>query len=155
MNQELFLSQQTDSTIAIPKKSRKPRKPHDPNVPKKLNVAQQIIIKHVAGMEGNRDVSAWGREGKICATLRQKYGSDFLLWVSPPEDYQVNSLTFYYSVLGRNHLSDQLVEFSKFKENPPKQINEIDLSGTKIEEDIHIEKKPKTLKEFLDYYGKK
>jgi hypothetical protein len=102
-------------------------------------------------MEGNHNPLDWGREGKICATLSKKYGADFLLWVNPPEDYKVNSLTFYYSVLGRNHLSDQLVEYSKKNRTPSPEKPEIVLSETKIGEDTITTFKPKTLKEFLNY----
>lgn len=136
------------------KPPRKPRQPRDPNAPKKprkLSQSQQIIIKHISGMQGNHNPADWGREGRICATLSKKYGAEFMLWVSPPENYKVNSLTFYYSVLGRSHLSDQLVEYSKQKAVSPQEKKEIPLAPDKIGEDITTEFKPKTLKEFLNY----
>ena len=156
MNQELFPSLTTVvPPLLVVKKERKPRKPRDPNVPKKprkLSTSQQIIIKHVEGMQHNHNPADWGREGKICATLSKKYGAEFLLWVEPLEGHRVNSLTFYYSVLGRNHLSDQLLEFSKQK-NPviQQETKEISIAGPKIGEDISSEFKPKTLKDFLNY----
>jgi hypothetical protein len=102
-------------------------------------------------MEGNKNGADWGREGKICSTLSKKYGADFLLWIKPPEGYRINSLTFYYSVLGRNYLSDQLVEYAKFKGVAQEKKPEISLAPTKIGEDIITQSKPKTLKDFLNY----
>lgn len=102
-------------------------------------------------MRGNYNPADWGREGRLCATLSKKYGADFLLWVEPPEGYRVNSLTFYYSVLGRNHLSDQLIAYSKHKGDLTAEKKEIPLAPAKIGNDIVSDFKPKTLKEFLDY----
>lgn len=132
-------------------KLKKPRKPRDPNKPRKLSVNQQIIIKHVSDMEHCHNPADWGREGKICSSLIAKYGSDFLLWVSPLEGYKILSLTFYYSVLGKNYLSDQLLQYTKQKTVPRSETKEISMSQTKIGEDIKTEFKPKTLKEFLKY----
>lgn len=103
-------------------------------------------------MEGNYNPADWGREGRLCAILSKKYGADFLLWVGPPEGYKVNSLTFYYSVLGRNHLSDQLVEFKKSQPTNIEVRQEIPLTETKIGEDVIAPvSKPRTLKDFLNY----
>ena len=72
------------------------------------------------------------------------------MWVSPLEGHRFNTLLFYFSVLGRNYLSDQMVEFAKL--NPvQKETEEIPLTQAKIGEDITAEYKPKTLKEFLNY----
>lgn len=102
-------------------------------------------------MKGNYNPTDWGREGKLCASLSKKYGADFLLWAQPFGGYQVSSLTFYYSVMGRNHLSDQLVEYAKEKGVQPQKVEEIPLSENKIGEDVALPAKPKTLKEFLNY----
>lgn len=119
--------------------------------PRKQSISQQIIIKHVSGMEKNYNKLDWGREGRICKTLSLKYGAEFLLWATPPEGYKVPSLTFYYSVLGRNHLSDQLLEYSKIKSPPIQERTENPAFQVKIGEDILTIRKPKTLKEFLNY----
>jgi len=146
MNQELF-----PSLPAKPKKARKPRDPNAPKKPRALSTSQQIIIKHVSNMRGNYNPADWGREGRICATLSKKYGAEFLLWASPPEGYKVGSLTFYYSVLGRNYLSDQLVAYAKYKGVGQQEKQEIVLTEHKIGEDTTTDFKPKTLKEFLNY----
>lgn len=103
-------------------------------------------------MQGCHDPGIWKNEMRICATLRRKYGDEFLLWVPPLEGYQFNSLVFYLSVLGKRYLSDQLVEFEKFKGSgiipQPKQVA---LEPKKLEEDTSITRKPRTLKEFLQY----
>lgn len=119
--------------------------------PRKLSTVQQIIIKHVVGMGACHDKGIWGREGRIASTLIKKYGADFLLWISPLENYQVQSMTFYYSVRGRNHLSDQLVEYSKHKGVIIPEKKEMVTAESKIGEDVTPIPKPKTLKEFLNY----
>lgn len=118
--------------------------------PRKLSAHQQIIIRHVIDMRGCYDPASWGREGKLCATLIKKYGKEFLLWVSPPEGYKVNSLLFYFSVFGKNYLSDKLLEYSK--QQIPSKSSEITLASTKIDNDAILPTpQPRTLKEFLEY----
>lgn len=148
--QELFPSVPTN-TLAKIKKPRKPRQPRDPNAPRKVSVPQQIIINLVSDMRGCRDAGIWKNEMRVCATLRKKYGDEFLLWVKPLEGYKFDSLVFYLSVLGKNHLSDQLVEFAKYKGVGQQQTQEIPLASVKIGEDVVTEFKPRTLKEFLNY----
>lgn len=139
------------SSDEIPKKTRKPRKPKDPNVPRKLSVMQQVILKHVSGMKGNHNPSEWKQQAKLFTILAKTYGADFLLWMPPPENYKVISLSNYRSAYGKNYLSDQLVEYRKFNGVGQEKKEIIPLSADKIGEDIFTEKKPRTLKEFLKY----
>ena len=145
-NQELI------SVDAIkPQKVKKPRKQRDPNAPRKLSAMQQFVIKHVSGMTGNRDAGEWKKQAKLFSILSKIYGSDFLLWVPPPEGYKVTDLSIYRSVFGKNYLSDQLVEYAKFKGVSQEKKEEIVLTEAKIGEDIFSGQKPRTLKEFLKY----
>lgn len=59
---------------------------------------------------------------------------------------------WFFDSLGKNYLSDQMVEYAK--ENPSlssQKKEEIVLAPTKIGEDVLITRKPKTLKDFLNY----
>jgi hypothetical protein len=151
MMQELFPSVPTIISPPKEKKPRKPRKPRDPNAPRKISVPQQIIINLVSDMRGCKDAGIWKNEMRVCATLRKKYGDEFLLWVKPLEGYKFGSLVFYLSVLGKNYLSDQLVEFAKYKGVGQQQTKEIPLAPAKIGEDVVTVFTPRTLKEFLNY----
>ena len=136
------------------KKAKKPRKLRDPNAPKlprKTSIPQQIIFNLVSDMRGCHDVGIWKNEMRICTLLRKKYGNEFLTWVKPIEGYKFNSLVFYLSVLGKNYLSDQMVEYAKTKGVRAEETKEIPLSETKIGEDVITDFKPRTLKEFLNY----
>lgn len=103
-------------------------------------------------MRGCHDVGTWKNEMRVCSQLRKKYGDEFLLWVQPIEGYKFNSLVFYLSVLGKNYLSDQLVEYNKVKDGGIiKQPKAVPLTETKLEQDASIKHQPRTLKEFLQY----
>ena len=150
--QELSLFPQTNASEAPikPKRQRKPKAPKDPNAPRKLGVPQIIITKFVIGMKGCYNPVRWKEEMQICRTLRKTYKDAFLMWLEPIEGYQVSSLVFYLGALGRNYLSDQLVEFTRL--NPPeRKTSDIPLEEAKIGEDVALSPKPQTLKEFLNY----
>ncbi len=149
MNQE-SLPIQAES----PKKARKARTPKDPNAPRKprkLSAMQQTVIKHVSGMKGNFSPGDWKQQAKIYSTLSKVYGAEFLLWMPPPEGYKVPSLSHYRSAMGKNYLSDQLVEYVKFKGVSQEKKQDIQLAPAKIGTDIFVSTKPKTLREFLNY----
>lgn len=134
------------------KRKRSPRKPRDPNTSRKVSIPQQIIIKLVAGMRGCSDPSIWKNEMRICSLLRKKYGDEFLLWVTPLEGHKFNSLIFYLTALGKGHLSDQLVQFEKFKGSGIiLQPTTVILEKEKLAEDVVSYRQPRTLKEFLQY----
>lgn len=148
MMQELFLFPTANQTKS--KRQRKVKTPKDPNAPRKLSIPQQIITKLVIDMKGCYDPARWKEEMRHCTNLRKIYKDEFLLWVSPLEGRTFNSLLFYFTVLGRNYLSDQLFEFAKL--NPPTtEISDVPLSPTKIGEDTSLIRQPRTLKEFLNY----
>lgn len=149
MNQESLST--SDNLASKPKRAKLTKDPNAPRKPRKLSVMQQTIIKHVTGMAGNFNPSAWKEQAKIYSSLAKKYGPVFLLWVTPPEGYKVLSLSFYHSAMGKNHLSDQAVEYAKFNGVVSERKEEVSLSQAKIGEDITVESAPKTLKDFLNY----
>lgn len=150
MNQENLLL--NDAPV---KKTRKPRVKKDPNAPRKLSAMQQFVIKHVSGMSGCRDAGAWKQQAKLFTQLSQIYGKEFMLWIAPPEGYQITSLVQYRTAFGKNYLSDQLVEYAKFKGVAQEKKEEIVLSEAKIGEDntavTSQVRAPRTLRDFLNY----
>jgi|WetSurMetagenome_2_1015567.scaffolds.fasta_scaffold328835_1 hypothetical protein len=140
MNLELFPSLPTTEKKIRKKTVRKPSN------------FQKIILKHVAGMEGCKDSSLWGKEGKLCSRLIKMYGSEFLLWVEPPEGHKVQSLTYYFAVPFKYHLSDQFFQFKQEKSFKPPEVSEFNPTSPNIGKDIEVPiNKPKTLREFLNY----
>jgi len=100
------------------------------------------------------DKWAWGRECRLAKTLITKYGKEFILWMPPPEGMKVSSLMWFFDGLGKNYLSDQMVEYSKQQSGLIPEKQEIPLSQDKIGDDVSVVHKPRTLKDFLNY-GKK
>jgi hypothetical protein len=148
MNQELELN------LNLPKPPKKPKKVKEPKPkqPRKLSDIQILISRAVSNMKGNYDKAAWGRESRLAKLLIEKYGRDFMMWLPLPEGYQVYSLMWFYDQLGKNYLSDQLFEYSKLTPSLSTQ-EKVELQPDKVGEDLVLESKPKTLKDFL--YGKK
>ena len=120
---------------------------------RKLSNHQQIIARfvNVKFLAGNRGF--WPNEMRIAGQLIKKYGFEFLIWLPPPNEYRINSLVWFLSSVGKNYLAQQLVVFGGQSPDLFPEKEEISLSPDKIGEDININLKPKTLKDFL--YGKK
>jgi hypothetical protein len=116
---------------------------------------EQKVVEHfinVALYEKN-DKDFWNREIKFARELLAQYGVDLLLFAPPPEGYKQKSLMFLMTDFGKNYLSDQKFEYKKATTDL-QQREEIKLTETKIGEDIAAVRKPRTLKEFLNFYGK-
>jgi hypothetical protein len=141
------MSLQPDLNLGIPATAA-------PKKVRKLSDIQILVSRLVSMMKGSYDKAAWGRESRLAKTLITRYGRDFMMWVPPPENHKVNSLMWFFDQLGKNYLSDQLVEYKKQETGLSPQKEEIVLAPDKIGEDILITKKPKTLKDFLNLYGK-
>jgi hypothetical protein len=126
-------------------KQTKPRKPSN----------HQIIIGKLVTVDfsSKNNKSFWPNEMRIASQLIKKYGLELLLWIKPPNNYKVSSLVWFLTKEGKHYLSDQLFEYSKANTNLTSQ-EQIVVSNEKVGEDVIIEARPKTLKEFLDYYGK-
>ena len=122
-----------------------------PRKPRKLSVMQQVVIKHVTGMAGNTNQSDWKQQAKLFNVLSKMYGSDFLLWLTPPEGFKVLSLSVYRSVFGRTYLSEKLLEYKKLQAIPEEKKQEVELSSAKIGEDLNIKPTIRNLKDFINY----
>ena len=120
---------------------------------RKPNNHQLIISRFVTvDVSAPRNKNFWGNEMKIAGQLIKKYGVEFLLKIPPPSGYRVASLVWFLTPEGKNYLSDQMFEYQKqtihlVEENK----EEITLSPTKIGEDIQVQRKPRTIKDFLNY----
>lgn len=99
----------------------------------------------------------WPREIKIAKKLLEKYSIDFFRVCKKPlqENIKLPSLAWFLSENGKQFLSKEYFEFQKGKISLEEYKPEIFISETKIGEDIKVIRKPKTLKEFLQLYGKK
>lgn len=118
--------------------------------PRKQNNLHKILHNLVTVKPVN-DKYFWGRETKIVKQLVEKYGEEFMLWVKPPAGYRIQSMVFFKTKEGEKHLTDQLFEYRVSKGVQTTVKPEITLSPTKIGEDVVIQHKPRTLKEFLNY----
>jgi hypothetical protein len=118
--------------------------------PRKQNSLHKILSNLVT-IKAVNDKYFWGRETKIVKQLVEKYGEEFMLWLKPPSGYQLASMVFFKTKEGEKHLTDQLFEYRLQKGVQTTEKPEIVLSSDKIGEDIEIKRKPRTLKEFLNY----
>ena len=91
---------------------------------------------------------SWSREVKMAADLVDLYGWSF--WSSFRPDFQVNTLQFYFSEKGREILKiRKLSDQKKFLIKDKRSEKLIDESAPKLGKDFIINRKPKTIKEFL------
>lgn len=121
-----------------------------PKTPRKPN-NQQIIIQKLVTVEFSKNnKSFWPCQMKWASQLIKKYGLEYMLWLSPPNNYKVNSLIWFLTPEGKHYLSDQLFEYKKVNTNLTSQEQKVE-SNTKVGEDMVIIERPKTLKDFLKY----
>jgi hypothetical protein len=115
---------------------------------KKTNL-QLLIERLVVVPQGDRRF--WARESKMAKELLALYGEEFLLQVPPREGYKSPSLAFFKTTAGKHYLSDQLFEYKKRNSNLVEEKKDVELASEKIGEDVVVQKKPRTLKDFLNY----
>lgn len=113
----------------------------------------EIIDKFISPSPTTVDKGFWPREMKIASKLIKKYPFDLLLKIKDPFSTKISSLAWFLTEDGKKFLSLGFFEFQKEKTDLSCQIAEIPMSDTNIGEDIVIEQKPKTLKDFLKKYG--
>jgi len=87
----------------------------------------------------------WARETKIAKTLIQKYGLEFLTLHF--NNFKLNSLAWFLSKEGQSLLILEKVKQKTLTFSQEK----VTIEDEKIEEDIKIQTKPKSIKEFLKY----
>lgn len=113
---------------------------------------QQILIKKFVDSSFFKNRGFWPREMKMATKLVKEYNLDFLLWVIPPYNKKIPSLAYFMADYGKQYLMEQFFNFKKETTDLSPQINNITLLESKIGEDPLIQKKPKSLKDFLNLY---
>ena len=119
--------------------------------PRKLS-NQQILIKKFVNEESFSDRNFWPCQMKMANNLIKKYNLDFLLWVIPPYNKKVPSLAYFIADYGQQYLQEQFFNYKKQTSDFTQKHEIIELSESKIGEDIKIQQKPKTLKDFLNLF---
>lgn len=125
--------------------------------PRQLNNHQKVIQRFVTiEFTGPKARNFWSLQMKLARELIEQYGVEFLLQMPPPSNYKVANLLWFKSKEGQNYLSDQLFEYNKANTNLYPDRADIKLETAIIAEDVKLEpRKPRTLKEFINFYGKK
>jgi len=116
--------------------------------------SQQLIIGRLVKSEFYSQKGFWPKEMKMANKLIKEYDLDFLLWVIPPYNKKVPSLAYFMADYGKEYLSSQFFNFKNEKTDLTPKANNIQLSETKIGEDVVLDKKPRTLKDFLNLFNK-
>lgn len=115
----------------------------------------QILIEKFINVEFYQNKYFWPKEMKFMSKLIKAYGIEFLEWLNPPSNYKLTSLIYFFTPQGENYLSDQLFEYKKLKTDLTPQKQEVKLEENKVGQDIIVEQKPKSLKDFLNLYKNK
>jgi hypothetical protein len=119
---------------------------------KKPSKNREIIKKFVIESVLKNNPYFWGREGSLCKRLITQYGEDFMLWLPLPNGSKIESLLWLSTKEGHLYIKSYLLEYKKQTTNLEPELQKVILSDKKIGNDILLEKKPKTLKEFLKMY---
>jgi len=113
---------------------------------RKISDAQRIMKKFIC--EGPRDKYFYGRETKIANKLIKKYSLQFFEWLEVPFGYKTNSLLYFLAQQGGDYLRGKYFEYLKFQiglESKPAKAT----GGEVVGENVEINKKPRTVEEFL------
>jgi len=101
------------------------------------------IISNLINVPDNQKRFFWAREVKFLKDLMESYPS-LKFWLSLKFPKKYDSLVFLKGDYGKNYLKKKYLEFNyKFKDN--KDI----ILGEKFGEDLLVNKKQKTIKNFL------
>lgn len=112
----------------------------------------EIIGRFLKVENSKTDKYFWPREMKLAGFLLKKYTYEFLIQAKEPfYPLKMNSFAWFKTDEGEEFLSKELFEYKRANVPLSKEKEEIVLSPTKIGEDIQLLKKPKTLKDFLNY----
>ena len=118
---------------------------------RKISDNQKILNKFLI-INAKENSNFFGREGALAKKLIIQYGIEFLLWVPLPDNKKIQTLLWLSCKEGHNYLKAFLLDFHKEKTDFSSKNSEINLSKTKIGQDILINKEPRTLIEFLRKY---
>lgn len=118
------------------------------------NKYQLLVEKFVSSVQ-NRYF--WPKEIKFAKQLIEKYSFEFLIFCDIPYGYKVNSLLYFLGPQGIEYLAEQKPKYDQYIDYLRRANTTIKLEDEKIGDDVltNYNKKPTTLKEFLNVYGKK
>ena len=122
-----------------------------PKSPRKLS-NQQILVGKFVDSAQFKNKGFWPREMKMATTLVSIYNLVFLKWVIPPYGKKVPSLAYFIADYGKQYLQEQFFNYNKSITDISPKVEKIQLSETKIGDDIVIKKEPKTLRDFLNMF---
>lgn len=126
-----------------------------PKKPKAKSKNHEVIGRFLDLQAAAGDKYFWPREMKMAGELLKKYPFEFLMQLREPfGKFKMQSLAWFKTQDGKKFLGIWYFEYQKANTNLTVEKEEIVLSESKIGEDIQIKQKPKTLKEFLNLYGK-
>jgi hypothetical protein len=118
---------------------------------RKISDNLQVVYRFVA-VNGKPHPSFYGKESKFAKNLIEKYGLEFLLWVPLPNNTKINTLLWLSCKEGYSYLNAYIMDYKLNTTDLSPQIKNIQLEQEKVGEDVIIERKPQTLKEFLNLY---
>lgn len=109
----------------------------------------QLLIKKFVIPEYQKGKYFWSRESKIAKDLIKKYSYEYLQWVEVPFGYKIQSLLFFLTEDGKTYLSEKYFDFIKTKIKLSKEPTKPLDNGPILGDNVKIEKRPKSLQEFL------
>ena len=112
---------------------------------------KQAIISKIVIIDENSPKTLWGKEMKLLNGLVKKYGID-LLYTLPSTKPWLPSLAWFLTPNGKEFLMNAVIDYKKRITNIFPEAELIILLDKKVDNDIIIEKKPKTIKDFLNLY---
>lgn len=119
--------------------------------PKVLSNNHKIIFRFVTVEFSKNRMGFWPSEMKMAGNMIREHGMEFLMWLEPPNGYKVNSLVWFLTKEGKHYISDQLFEYKKQSPELIKTQTSITLEPNKIDKDVTVSMRPKSVKEFLNY----
>ena len=111
-----------------------------------LSKQQQIIAAFI--IEKDYDKIDWPREMKIATSLVKKYNFEFFM--SMKGMIGLNSLAWFISEAGKKFINDvKRYQSTSFRKD------HLELEAQPVAEQVSINKKPNSLKDFLDLFNPK
>ena len=117
---------------------------------KRKQTLNQFIINKFLGKEIWKNKIFIAREMKFTKDLIKKYPLK-AFWQALPPKFDTDSLAWFIGAQGKTYLE---IEYAKFKldlKTPPRY----DLNDTKQDEDKKVERKLRSVTDFIKYAGKK
>ena len=125
----------------------------EPKTRRRVLSKAQILIEKMLAPSGAVPKTFWPREMKIANKILLQFSWPFWEWLSPPYGKPLTSLSYFIAAVGQEYLQQQYLEFVK-NTAPQIKIESPKLEEKSIGEDVVVQTKPRTLKDFLNIYVK-